>query len=129
MMQKDEGTDGKVTLARGIALARLWGFSPSQAQADAMQRHLGEQRKAHQDENSLVTYEDLLHLLSAIPHTDDQSEELALLFKHFDVQVRLLKQRGLPGRGPSCAMAKSSVIHSSDYVPRSLTKLQYRLVL
>ncbi|KAL8274533.1 hypothetical protein Esti_001554 [Eimeria stiedai] len=78
------GGGEKVTLQEGINLARLWGFSPSLAQAAAMHQHLEEQRKKPQNEKTLVDYEELLQLLSTIPHAEDQRDELALLFKHFD---------------------------------------------
>lgn len=52
-----------------------------------MQRQLGEQRKEPQTEDSLVDYQELLQLLSSIPHSADENDELALLFRHFDVQV------------------------------------------
>ncbi|KAL8442074.1 hypothetical protein Emag_006671 [Eimeria magna] len=81
------GTGEKVTLQQGINLGRLWGFSPSLAQAAAMQQLLTEQRRKPQNEQTLVDYEELLQLLSTIPHAEDQRDELALLFKHFDVQA------------------------------------------
>ena len=52
-----------------------------------MQRQLGEQRKEPQTEDSLVDYQELLQLLSSIPHSADESDELALLFRHFDMKA------------------------------------------
>ncbi|XP_026191868.1 uncharacterized protein LOC113147015 [Cyclospora cayetanensis] len=83
-----QGSGGSrtMTLEQGISLARLWGFSPSQAQAAALQRQLKDQRKVLQPEDLLVSYEDLLQMLSTIPYTEDNKDELALLFRHFDPQ-------------------------------------------
>lgn len=83
---KAEGTGDKVTLSQGIVLARLWGFSPTLAQTAAMQRQLNEKRKQPQNEGSLVGYEELLQLLSAIPHVEGHTDDLSLLFRHFDAQ-------------------------------------------
>ncbi|KAL8426079.1 hypothetical protein Efla_007352 [Eimeria flavescens] len=89
-----ESSQEQVTFEQGVGLARLWGFAPSLSQAAAMQQHLSELRKQPQNERSLLNYEELLHLLSAVPHAEDQPEELALLFRHFDIQARYRKAAG-----------------------------------